>query len=219
LHLRTETRRGLISVDTYDRRHESAFTERATLDALDELGIEPSELFMPTPKQLSKYPHDVDVRRLVLSHHSARIDRLCARIAERREEILHGRKPRSVRTPTAVSAAEEEAEIVKLERRRLDRARKLQRREAENFVLQALAESERAREAIARDQRELERLQRIKEEREKQSGEAHRRHLERMRELEEQERRRLNAEEQKRKEQFEEIKKQLKRKKKWSKSD
>jgi hypothetical protein len=200
-HFHTETPPGQISVHTYNRHHESAFTELATLNALYDLGIEPSELFMPTSKQLSKYPNDSDIRRLVISHHSARIDRLCVRIAERREVILHERK--ELRTSTKLSAPEEEAGFVKIERRRLEHARELQRREAENFILRALAESERAKESIERDQQELERLQQIKEEREKQSAEAHRRHFERMQELEEQERRRLNAEEQKRKEQFE----------------
>jgi hypothetical protein len=168
---------------------------------MDELGIDPSELFMPSQLQLARYPNDPDVRRLIRAHHNARIDRLCARIAEKREQILES-PPESKLVAVKRRESEEECEFVRTERRRLERARELHRREAENVVLQALAEGERTREAMARDQRALERLKKIKEEREQQAAEAQRRHLERMQELEEQERRRVAAEEEKRREQF-----------------
>jgi hypothetical protein len=75
---------GVVSIATYDR----PFTEKVTLQALEELHIDAIERFLPTVQQLAKCPNDPDVRRLGVSDDSRRIDRLCVHIAECREAIL-----------------------------------------------------------------------------------------------------------------------------------
>jgi hypothetical protein len=138
------------------------------LQALEELGIDAFELFLLTAQQLAKYLNDADVRRLVVPHDSRGIDRLSVHIALSREAILDAAEVlASPPLEEMGSAPVEEADFVRLERRRLERAKELHCRGAENRILPALTEGEQ----------------------ERQSAELHRRHLKRTHELEEQGRR------------------------------
>jgi hypothetical protein len=194
--------RRLISVMNYDRDRPCAFTEPATLEALDQLGIESPELFLPTRAELAKYPADPEARRVVDDHFTRRIDRLVALVREKRSEIL------SAPSDSSGADVSPEAAIVWIERKRLERVREFQRREAQILVCKVYETEIAQEQQRVRDEREAQRLQKLREDREQFQRVLHRRHLARLRELEQQDLRRRRVEEEKQRQQTERAREQ-----------
>jgi CRISPR/Cas system-associated endonuclease/helicase Cas3 len=57
--------------------------------------VDQREMFMPTAAEMSKYPNDPDIRRMVTEHHQKRIERLREMVLQKREEIIAQDEQRS----------------------------------------------------------------------------------------------------------------------------
>jgi hypothetical protein len=187
----------VISIENYDRTRPCAFTEKATIEAMKKAGVEASELFMPSPAEMASYRNDPDIRRLVLGHHTDRINRLVNIVSWHREEVMRERKERSVisRDDTV------ERDFLKLEKRRLERAQEMQRKDAEQLIVRALSIEERDKENRLWAERDWKRKRKIQREREKQAEMARIIHLGRVKEMEYQDKRRQEEEAKRRREQ------------------
>ena len=185
---RHSTKRGETSAENYNPDKPCVFTEPATLEAMVQCGVDQREMFMPTAAEMSKYPNDPDIRKMVTEHHQKRIERLREMVLQKREETINKDEERSfMQQERGVSEEhEEDMDFLKVERKKWEKAQAFQRREAEALVLSALKEEERQKQGEERERREFERMRKIQEEREKANTEAHKRHQQRLKELEEQ---------------------------------
>lgn len=82
------TKEGEISIENYDRTQITKFTDHGTLTALKLLGIDSSELFMPPDSSLNDFGDDEDLKKIFISHHNERINRLITLIRRERCKIL-----------------------------------------------------------------------------------------------------------------------------------
>ena len=236
IHADYSTKPGEISIDNYDKNKKTKFTDHGTIAALEELGIDSCELFMPKENDVKKYDpeflEDPDFRGVFLNHHEERINRLVKIISRERRKILDfeanselnnieiGNDTNITTNNTTneiqkkraksqmVSSRNQMTGMMAIETKKLEKLQNRQKREVEAMINQVFEIDKIHRDMQDAEIKEQERLKQKEKERKQKSDEAHQKHMQRLKELEKLEMQKLKDEESKRKLQYEKDKKE-----------
>lgn len=151
-----------ISIDNYDPSNRRPFTDPLTKEAIRNLGIKLNELFYPTDRELAAYTREKDMREVVRERLRQRVQRTQEAVRAERDRIAY--KPPSPFAATKGSDVLERSlaarGIPDHSRERMEKARTMNKREAEQILLSLLVEKEMREET--RDQQEKEKQERLK---------------------------------------------------------
>jgi hypothetical protein len=147
------------------------FTETSTIEAMQRLFIDPSQLLKPTETDMNEYPNFPDCREkiesLLVKHRQMLIDQ----VIDEREVILHERKSKVTAVAQAgeVSYAEQQAAAI-------ERIEKAQKTEIEQMIVAELIREQTVRDQIAlREKLEARQLELAEEVKKRQAADCERR--------------------------------------------
>ena len=189
-----------VSIEQYDPYNPKEITEKASLVAMRNLCILKSELKMPTNNELRAYD-DAEVRSIVRTHHEHRIQKLLNAIMVERQRILSSKDGPAYEA--TVKEIKPKMGAVEMEKAQLEKMKRRQQREVEQMIATLVQLKVAQSEALERDRKDNERIQKMEAERKRRNQQARDRHMKRIKVLEREEEKRRKEDAEARKQQHE----------------
>lgn len=188
-----------ISIDNYDPNDRRPFTDPLTIQAMKNLGIDSSELFYPTTRDLCAYTRDRDMFGVVKNTLTERVKRTAEDVRTERDRLMKipptpkfdsngnsndGVQPRDAKINDLSSRMHQYNE---LEQYRMSKIKEKNRRDAEQIILSILVEREHISESIEQQEKDKKRKEEHEAHVKQVKREEYERQIKRIKELERQE--------------------------------